>query len=349
VFLLAVLVVSTYNSTAIDACDVESLETFKAVFIGDSLTGGAGVGGKNTEADKCADNPVPWPETLPSTNPGDVPGKVKQISDAACQFNFQWSQNTRSAHFLSTQAGSCKLVNENMITEMGADLNVLVVQAQSEELAKDTCEPDSDQVTNLNILLDLAPSNSKKMLFATWAGYDADDEIRTFEKLNCTQQDLKGQLSMQILPVGQSFEYIADSNNCDNKTYGYVSYSCSLWSNSGDGLFADSIHPSETSGAWLAALVVYGGMQTPVCLPPPELLAPSGLSYDVKTELATAAAVALTEEHGSSLFECFSGSAPSASPSEGVGVLPTSSTMSISRWGTLVAVVLTIIFVTGKE
>jgi hypothetical protein len=65
----------------------------------------------------------------PTLADGDVPGKVKQISYAACQFNFQWSQNTRSAHFLSTHAGACRMVNEDMITEMGADLNVLVVQA----------------------------------------------------------------------------------------------------------------------------------------------------------------------------------------------------------------------------
>jgi hypothetical protein len=233
-----------------------------------------------------------------------VPGKVKQISDAACQFDFQWNQNTRSAHFLSTHAGSCKLVNENMITGMGADLDVLVVQAQSTELAKDTCKPDSDQVINLNVLLSDAPTNSRKMLFAAWAGYNTGDEICTFQKLDCTQQDLKDQLSLQILPVGQSFRYIADSNNCNTTTCGYVSNSCLLWSDSGDGLFADSIHQSEASGAWLAALVVYGGMQTPVCLPSPKLLVPSNLSDDLKTELATAAAVFLiSEEYGSDLFQ----------------------------------------------
>jgi hypothetical protein len=211
-----------------------------------------------------------------------------------------------------------------MITEMGSDLDVLVVQAQSAELAKDTCEPDSAQVTNLNILLNDAPTNSKKMLFATWAEYDTGDEICTFSKLECTQQDLKDHLSLQILPVGQSFRYIADSNcdttttcNCDTTTCGYVSDSCSTsrWSDSGDGIFADYIHQSEASGAWLVALVVYGGMQTPVCLPSPELLAPSGLSNDLKTELATAAAFALTEEYGSDLYEC-SASSPTLSPTE---------------------------------
>jgi hypothetical protein len=182
-FLLAVLVVSTFSSTAVNACDVESLEPFKAVFIGNSLTGGGGVGGRNNETDKCADNPVPWPETLPSTNPGDVPGKVKQISDAACQFNFQWSQNTRSAHFLSTHAGACRMVNEDMITEMGADLNVLVVQAQSEELANDTCEPYSRQVANLTILLNFAPATVIPRKCCQRHGQDSMKQVTQFAHL----------------------------------------------------------------------------------------------------------------------------------------------------------------------
>jgi hypothetical protein len=41
-FLLAVLA-SNFKSIAIDACYVESLEPFKAVFIGNSLLGGPGL------------------------------------------------------------------------------------------------------------------------------------------------------------------------------------------------------------------------------------------------------------------------------------------------------------------
>lgn len=57
--------------------------------------------------------------------------------------------------------------------------------------------------------------------------------------------------------------------------------------------------------------MIYGGMQTPVCVPSVKLLEPSGLSNSIKTELATAAMAALTEEYGPDLDECASSPKPS--------------------------------------
>jgi hypothetical protein len=266
------------------------------------------VGGNNSKKDRCEVNAVPWPTQLPSVNPGDVPGKVKLISDEACQLNFQWAQNTRSAHFLSTHArepDGCRIVNQNMIEGARNDLDVLIVQAQSAELAKTDCQPTSTQVSNLDILLNFAPAVTKKSLFATWAEYDTGNEICTFGYLQCTQDVLAQESAhaLEILPVGQSFRYIAD-NSCTADACGYDSNSCldSLWSIG--GLFVDKIHQSETIGSWLAALVIYGGMQTPACLPSADMLTPSGLSTVVKMELAEAAAFSLDEQYGPGLAAC---------------------------------------------
>jgi hypothetical protein len=301
-----------------DACDVSNLATFRAVFIGNSLTGGAGVGGKNSEDDRCELNPVPWPTVIPNPNPGDVPSKVKLISDAACQFNFQWTQNTRSAHFLSTHArepDGCRIVNGNMIDAVADDLDVLIVQAQSAELAKADCEPTSAQEENLDILLNFATSpNTKKYLFGLWSRYNTGSERCTFDALKCTQENLAQDSvhDLDILPVGESFRYIADmSCSSLDGSCGYNSSSCSnsLWSDSDDGLFVDDIHQSETTGAWLAALVIYGGMQTPVCLPSADLLSPD-LPDAIKTELAFAATFALTDQFGPDLDACSVASQP---------------------------------------
>jgi hypothetical protein len=301
-----------------DACDVSSLAPFRAVFIGNSLTGGKNVGGKNSEEDRCEENRVPWPTVIPNPNPGDVPSKVKLISDAACQINFQWTQNTRSAHFLSTHArepDGCRIVNREMIAAAGNGLDVLIVQAQSAELAKTDCEPTTAQEDNLDILLNFVTSSeTRKYLFGLWSSYNTGNEICTFNDLKCTQEKLAQDTvhDLDILPVGESFRYIADMSCSLDGSCGYNSSSCpnSLWSDIADGLFVDDIHQSETTGAWLAALVIYGGMQSPVCLPSADLLTPSGLSDAIKTELAFAATFALTDQYGSDLAECSMASQP---------------------------------------
>lgn len=250
-----------------DVCDISSLGApFRAVFIGNSLTGSKNAGGRNLEEGRCEENPVPWPTVIPNPNPGDVPSKVKLISDAVCQINFEWTQNTRSAHFLGTHArepNGCRIVNRDMIAAAGNDLDVLIIQAQSAELAKTDCEPTPAQEDNLDILLNFTTSSeTRKYLFGLWSSYNTGNEICTFNDLKCTQEKLAQDTvhDLDILPVGESFRYIADmSCSSLDGLCGYNSSSCSnsLWSDSADdGLFVNDIHQSETTGAWLAALVV---------------------------------------------------------------------------------------------
>lgn len=276
------------------------LPTFKAVFIGNSLSGGANVGGRNDdEINKCTNNPIPWPpQQQPSTNPGDVPSKVKLLFDAANLYDFQWAQNTRSAHFLSTHAraanagiGGCLEVNQAMIADMasssgggGNDLDALIIQAQSAELMEPTCIPDAPRVANLNVLLNLVSSSSststtRTYLSTTWAPFDDPaNAVCNFEALRCTEEEMVVQQSivysydnLQLLPVGQGFQYVADANCVVNQGgCGYVvSESCtgttSLWSNTNPNgrLFVDTIHQSDEAGAWLSALITYGGIQAP--------------------------------------------------------------------------------------
>ena len=321
---LATLLALHSTASATD-CDLASLEKFRAVFIGNSLTGGHNVGGRNPDpTENCVAKPFPWPEQQPSSNPGDVPSKVKKISDNACQMNFEWVQNSRSAHFLSTHArdptvsnvAGCKFVNRDMITDTSSQedsLDILIIQAQSNELNRPHCQPTALEVASADTLLNDAPAASaaRKMLYGLWAGYNSTTAITTFESLQCTQKTLANMHKMDVAPVGESFRFIADQNcNKSASGTGYDERSCehSLWSSSAQqygGLFDDHIHQSEASGSWLSALVIYASMQSPVCLPSVELFPETaGLSGSVSAELVTAAQYAIVQEYGHDLSPC---------------------------------------------
>lgn len=111
---------------------------FYAVFIGNSLTGGMSIGGNDGTCPEPYPNPQPTPE---KHNPGDVPSKVKAIADTACEFNFSWTQNSRSSFFLSDHTSTCLDVNQAMVANptLQQNISALFIQAQSAELAIDTC------------------------------------------------------------------------------------------------------------------------------------------------------------------------------------------------------------------
>ena len=240
---------ASQNTVSATDCDLASLQKRRAVFIGNSLTGGHNVGGRNFDpTENCVAKPFPWPEQQPSLNAGDVPSKVKQISDNACQMNFEWIQNSRSAHFLSTHArdptvseeAGCKFVDRDMITDFASQeesLDVLIIQAQSNELNRPDCQSTAFEVASADTLLHDAPAASaaRKILYGIWSGYNSTEEITTFDNLRCTQKALAQIHNMAVAPVGESFRFIAD-NHCETTASGtgYDSRSCehTLWSSS---------------------------------------------------------------------------------------------------------------------
>lgn len=180
------------------------------------MTGGAGVGGSSACSSK-----QPWPNpqpTVQSHNLGDVPSKVEAIANVNCQYDFTWTQNTISSQTLHMHSSdSCLDVNNRMISS-ASQVNAVIIQAQSNELASNTCRPTANQISAVNLLLAPAPLNSINLIYSPWASYQVSDmhstERCTFQELQCTVRNLASNLMKPayVAPVGKAWQTIADSN-----------------------------------------------------------------------------------------------------------------------------------------
>jgi len=288
----------------------------RVAFIGNSLTGGGGVGGNPGSG--CE---VLWPQPQPSPphhRAGDVPTKVRTLADLA-GVQWSWEQNTRSSYFLHDHASDCKEVNKNLVM----DADVVVLQAQSTELQLDTCTPSVQQVTDANILFAPAPSEARLYLVETWAYYNYSENDWKFERcfseqVRCATATLASKLQrpVRIVPMGLAYRLLSDAVclqkvnptvQCAQEVLDFAGYSISscnvaVWSLSGSGVFAaaDIKHQSEAAGAWLCALVMYGTLEA--CMPPSSWL--DSLDIPLAAELTAAARAALDVQFGDGLPEC---------------------------------------------
>lgn len=294
---------------------------------------------------------VPTDSYNPITNPhlGDVPSKVKLLADYICGTSaIEYVQNTQSLFTTRTHAGETGVnpqngtikILEGENTPDTPQYDVVLIQPQSTEYLDGA----TSRVSALQELMksrNAAAANVRFILQQTWPRRDAG----TYNQI-CTTTGKNGQVGMldaidrtilelsqlvstsfKVAPTGSAFVEFAKLACPDILPTGDCAFDervgCPIWfGETGKvSLFDHRVgeegsHQSDEIGAWLAATVIYGTMQsdTPCFVSVTDLQAimppineqdmaaiPSGLS--IHEMISNAAKFALEDRYGS-LAEC---------------------------------------------
>lgn len=300
----------------------------------------------------------------PITNPhlGDVPSKVKLLAEYICGGSaIEYVQNTQSTFTTRAHAGQANVNPQNGTIKILEGENapntlqydVVIIQPQSTEYLDGATSSRVSALEELTKSRDAAAPNVRFILQQTWPRRDATtyNQICTtrgknkhtgmLDEIDDTILELSQLVStpFEMAPTGSAFVEFAKlacpgilpAGDCVFDE----SVDCPIWfgktgkvSLYDEEVGEEGSHQSDEIGAWLAATVMYGMVQsdTPCYVSATDLQAvmppidgndlatiPSGLS--IHEIISDAAKLALEESYGS-LAECTSGGRVTPAPSE---------------------------------